>query len=63
MPLQEIECMGVPLDFALQVCLEHEGVGALGGGEGPSWVIGEPIDASRRLAQPLAVVERSDTTG
>ena len=54
MPLQEIECMGAQLGVALQVCLEHESVGALGGGEGPSCVIGEPIHASRRLAQPLA---------
>jgi len=38
MPLQEIECMGAQLDVALQVCLEHEGVGALGGGKGPSAV-------------------------
>ena len=36
MPLQETECMGAQLDVALQVCLEHEGVGALGGGEGPT---------------------------
>jgi len=35
MPLQEIECVGVQLDAALQVGLEHEGVGALGGGKGP----------------------------
>ena len=38
MPLQEIECVGVQLEAALQVCLEHEGVGALGGGKGPSIV-------------------------
>jgi hypothetical protein len=36
MPLQEIECMGAQLGVALQVSLEHEGVGALGGGEGPT---------------------------
>jgi hypothetical protein len=39
-PLQEIECMGAQLDDALQVCLGHEGVGALGGGEGPTSMCG-----------------------
>ena len=39
MPLQEIECMCAQLDVALQVCLEHESVGALGGGKGPSAVL------------------------
>jgi hypothetical protein len=38
MPLQEIECMGAQVEVALQICLEHEGVGALGGGKGPSAV-------------------------
>ena len=40
MPLQEIECMGAQLGVALQVCLEHEGVDALGGGEGPTSTCG-----------------------
>jgi len=42
MPFQEIECMGAQLDVALQVCLQQEDIGALGGGKGPSAVFPYP---------------------